>query len=781
MTTPLPALALALTLTLFGCNARDATIRVVDESGSPLASAWAMLDGERIDADDEGEIRLRKLTRPAAVVLRAKDSIPEPLVLGASDLGSVVTVPLLDDALGLRTVIHFTGDVMIGRRYQDPSEGRPLVPANDPRAAERLVRDAAPFLALADVTMVNLESVVGEAPDDEAYPGKRWLLQTPPEALAALDSLGVDLVVLANNHQRDWLDDGVAGTLDALDAVALPRTGAGMTEADAGVGHVITVGNGVSVGTLSWTSVDGDFVNDAYPDDTTPMPADVEDEDRWLWDTRSWGAPDLGVEVASRRIGGAWATLEALERSLEADDAAALWSSASDVYPELQDWVARRGHAGAARWDEATSVAAIGEMRPEVDLLVVELHMGFQFASAPGAGSRAAARAAIDAGADIVVCHHPHVLQGVEWYNGKLIAYSLGNFIFDQDFLSTFQSAFLRTVWDADGELVQARLVPMLLDAYRPVPSTDALADQTLRSLWEGSLLGATAGRGADLGVRAVVDDTVPSDVRFVLEHHTARIEQGLPQERSATIDVPCDAVAEAPRDALVRVPVAGGAGFELGRGLDVFGQFEDMDGDTDDGDVPGWTWTSPDIEVVGGLFGRDHALALRRDRANEERVSARMTARIPLPAHRVWADRDGEQALDGDASYSVVLRADRRGASALGSVRLAMYHFDDLNPTEEPVSALLREVELPFTPTRGEETVVLDLPRSAFAPVDGVVPNAVLLYVALHPPNTGGTELRVWDVSLVEWRGASGGYEGFVAADWVRGCGKVTLGTVSM
>ncbi|NQT65263.1 MAG: CapA family protein, partial [FCB group bacterium] len=44
----------------------------------------------------------------------------------------------------------------------------------------------------------------------------------------------------------------------------------------------------------------------------------------------------------------------------------------------------------------------------------------------------------IDSGADLVICHHPHVIQGIEVYNGKVIAHSLGNFVFDLSYLETF-------------------------------------------------------------------------------------------------------------------------------------------------------------------------------------------------------------------------------------------------------------------------------------------------------------------------------------------------------
>ena len=76
--------------------------------------------------------------------------------------------------------------------------------------------------AVADATVVNLETVVGELPDELAYPGKRFLLQSPPVVADMLDELGVDLVTLGNNHAFDWKDAGVVSTLDALDEAGMP-------------------------------------------------------------------------------------------------------------------------------------------------------------------------------------------------------------------------------------------------------------------------------------------------------------------------------------------------------------------------------------------------------------------------------------------------------------------------------------------------------------------------------------------------------------------------------
>lgn len=65
------------------------------------------------------------------------------------------------------------------------------------------------------------------------------------------------------------------------------------------------------------------------------------------------------------------------------------------------------------------------------DLLIVQIHWGEEYADGPSFAQVRAAHSMVDAGADMVIGHHPHVLQGVEIYNEGVIAYSLGNFVFE--------------------------------------------------------------------------------------------------------------------------------------------------------------------------------------------------------------------------------------------------------------------------------------------------------------------------------------------------------------
>lgn len=98
---------------------------------------------------------------------------------------------------------------------------------------------------------------------------------------------------------------------------------------------------------------------------------------------------------------------------------------------DIAAWTAVGDGPGVA-WAEPGRIAAdVAAARAEADLVIVLLHSGDEESERPNDVQRANARAAVDAGAALVLGHHPHVLQGVESYNGGLIVYSLGNFVFD--------------------------------------------------------------------------------------------------------------------------------------------------------------------------------------------------------------------------------------------------------------------------------------------------------------------------------------------------------------
>ena len=107
---------------------------------------------------------------------------------------------------------------------------------------------------------------------------------------------------------------------------------------------------------------------------------------------------------------------------------------ATRVIPKA-DWAATKGHPGMLSSYEVSVeplLAQIAECHASGDKVVVLIHWGIERDEMPQEYQRALARRYIDAGADLVIGSHPHVLQGIEYYKGKPIFYSLGNFVFGQ-------------------------------------------------------------------------------------------------------------------------------------------------------------------------------------------------------------------------------------------------------------------------------------------------------------------------------------------------------------
>ncbi len=113
------------------------------------------------------------------------------------------------------------------------------------------------------------------------------------------------------------------------------------------------------------------------------------------------------------------------------------------------------------------------------DILVVSFHWGAEYQHTPSARQTELAHTAIDAGADVIVGHHPHVLQGIETYNNGLILYSLGNFIFDQIGEDQNESLIVNLTWNENGTRF-LELVPMQINGYFPRPATDQEREDTL-------------------------------------------------------------------------------------------------------------------------------------------------------------------------------------------------------------------------------------------------------------------------------------------------------------
>lgn len=100
------------------------------------------------------------------------------------------------------------------------------------------------------------------------------------------------------------------------------------------------------------------------------------------------------------------------------------------------------------------------------NIVIVSMHAGTEYTRKPNQEQIDFARAAIDSGADIVIGHHPHWIQTIEIYNGKPIFYSLGNFIFDQEWSRETKEGLMVELSFEAHELRSAKLIPVIIQNF---------------------------------------------------------------------------------------------------------------------------------------------------------------------------------------------------------------------------------------------------------------------------------------------------------------------------
>lgn len=140
------------------------------------------------------------------------------------------------------------------------------------------------------------------------------------------------------------------------------------------------------------------------------------------------------------------------------------------VIPEA-GWTAGKKKAGvAAAYDPELAFESVQTARKHADIVIVVVHWGKERAKVLEEHQTALAHSFIDYGADLVIGGHPHVLQGLEKYKGKWIAYSAGNFIFTKsNDPETWKTAVFEAKCTRKGNC-DLKLIPYVTDIGRPVP-----------------------------------------------------------------------------------------------------------------------------------------------------------------------------------------------------------------------------------------------------------------------------------------------------------------------
>jgi Bacterial capsule synthesis protein PGA_cap/PKD domain/FlgD Ig-like domain len=382
--------------------------QVTDPDSDSLYYFWDFGDGEVDDNPDPEHNYIIQDDHSYNVLLQVQDD--------TNQWGyAVCTIDVEFGPTSYPITMNFVGDISLARNMQSVINNIGLEGVFDPTI---------PYLGdAADVTIANLENPFTN--ESIHHPTKTIYFKSDPENAEGLAYAGIDIVTLANNHVWDYLYPGLRDTQTTLDSLNILHSGAGIN---------------------SYEAYQPLFYNES--------------------------GVNFAFLFSSDRTG-----------------------QYNNYQPYLQAGYDKSGFAYMTPYYVQQQILDVQDV---ADFVIVETHSGSEYSTAPGANYDTTSIFAgwdekdfsedeeytprsdiphmwdieirhffIDNGADIVICHHPHVIQGVEIYNGKLIAHSLGDYIFDLNYSETFPSMILNTKINEDG-FYNYRITPIFIDDYVP-------------------------------------------------------------------------------------------------------------------------------------------------------------------------------------------------------------------------------------------------------------------------------------------------------------------------
>lgn len=246
-----------------------------------------------------------------------------------------------------------------------------------------------------DIKFGNLECVLSDSElDNIKGKAKNFCLKGPSDMINVLETVGFNVLSLANNHIYDYSHDGLIDTISTLNNNGIKTIGAGENLEEARKLEIIEV-KGRKIGFLGYTDLA--YVNFS---DKNQIPA------------------------------------------------------ASEI------------KSGVAPLKEEFILEDIEKTKPKCDLLFISLHWSDEYTHIPKDSQIELAHKIIDAGADGILGHHAHNLQGVEVYKDKPIIYNMGNFIFDQNDDMNKDSAVFNLTF-VDDSFEKLEIIPCRIESKR--------------------------------------------------------------------------------------------------------------------------------------------------------------------------------------------------------------------------------------------------------------------------------------------------------------------------
>jgi hypothetical protein len=396
------------------------TGRVIGHDGQPVAGAKVTGPAGEASSNEDGWFQIAAQSGPQWLTVTHETFLPR--TRAAAPQKAVLFRLTPDD--GETVTLHFAGDVMFGRRFYDPNEDGDmsdglLQPNAGVQEHAALLTHVQPLLENAHVSIVNLETpLIPEPYFDPTRPRQARFHPTKDYAFASAPASAPAL--------RE------AG----VDVIGLANN------------HLY---DALEEGLMSTFNA---LEQAGFEAGTEYYGAGMNELDAWR--------PAV-VSVRGQSIAFLGCT------SIPGEEHAISYV-ASD----------RAGKGGAAECDEARIRAAVAQAAESYDLVVFQVHGGYEYGRSPSLHVERLSRVAREAGASLIVNHHPHVVGGLDWDGTSLTAWTLGNFIFDQTVWPTFES-YLLAVHVRHGEIVRAYTEPFIVEGYVPKGVVGGIADYIAR------------------------------------------------------------------------------------------------------------------------------------------------------------------------------------------------------------------------------------------------------------------------------------------------------------
>lgn len=408
---------------------------VLDPDSNQFSYEWDFGDSTFSAIANPYHLYTQQSDRPYTATLKVIDDT------GKYGLASV-QVTLETGTGNMPVTMNFVGDIMLARRYESAGG---IIPTQGVNA---IFTPTKPYFGdAAEINVANLEVVLSNV--GTPHPTKSVVYRGSPSNISGLVYAGIDVVSSANNHTLDYGLSALQQMQGLLDTAGIIHSGSGANSYEAYTPSFINR-RGLNLAFLRSCDRTGQY-NNAQP----------------------------YLQAGYSKPGFAYMTPYYIQQQLEAVEGIA-------------------------------------------DLKIVEMHGGSEYSLTPGSGYDKGnpyqddiqdedyfyrndvphqwdidiRHSAIDSGADLVIVHHPHIIHGMEVYQNKLIAHSLGNFVFDLDYPETMPTIILYA--DAYPEGFQNfKVKPFYIDNYIPKPATGQLGTYILDYL---------ARRSRDLNTRLWVD-----------------------------------------------------------------------------------------------------------------------------------------------------------------------------------------------------------------------------------------------------------------------------------